>query len=460
MEILRKLGNFLTGQPARPGNRFVGAKRDERETPYKRKKAEPEKINLDRRGFLIKGAMLGGGLVVGGTTAKEVFELAEQWLSKGNPTPNTELEDEAEEQPEVENVNAAPLQEVINFNNPNRIKLGSEVIDEVQRFWHNQYGLGKLRKSFEDAYNNMGEWQVYLKQEFAKEFDQSFANKYGEENRQKALEIIYLAIPESHWQINAVSGAKATGPYQFMRRTAEKYDLKMSGGIDERKDPIKSARACARCIKDIFEVTKDWDLSLSGYNGGFIWHYITAAKADGKHLSYDGFLKWAEGNINLIRDDIKEKQPQLTEQQKERKFNHEISGYLENLNYPAKFNAVIGQIKEGLVKEQEETIIFKSIEIEHHKARTKKYIIRKGETVFGLAKKHHISSEELEAENPALAKRGLKIGEVINIPEPGNQRPTLDIIGRKRGISREHLAKLNPAINMNAPLPDGYKVRV
>ena len=83
------------------------------------------------------------------------------------------------------------------------------------------------------------------------------------------LELKYMAIIESALNPTAVSRARAKGMWQFIYSTARSYGLKINSYIDERFDPVKSADAAARYMKDAYDIFGDWSLAISAYNCGF-----------------------------------------------------------------------------------------------------------------------------------------------------------------------------------------------
>lgn len=81
-------------------------------------------------------------------------------------------------------------------------------------------------------------------------------------------ELMVMAIIESALNPKAVSWAGAKGMWQFMYHTAKRYDLHIDSFVDERFDPIKSADAAARYLRDAYKVFGDWNLAIASYNCG------------------------------------------------------------------------------------------------------------------------------------------------------------------------------------------------
>jgi len=282
---------------------------------------------------------------------------------------------------------ARPIKELINYHTVGRIDLTRIDVQEIlKNYWKKRYKESEgLRSSLERAYYEMGSYDKRLKRIFKK--------------AEVPEEYCYLAIPESHWDVNQRSGAGAVGYYQFTAETARRRGLNINDGNDERKDPLRSAWACAQELKYLYEKTKDWDLALSGYNGGQIWGYLHKDNKKNRNVPpYKDFLKYIEVKVNRTRDEIKHqeykqyevasgdtvgkiaqlynlkkeviislngikddkiKKGQIlkipySEEQREKDFNAimEKAGYFENLTYPAKFNAVNELIKEKFVYAQ------------------------------------------------------------------------------------------------------------
>jgi len=92
------------------------------------------------------------------------------------------------------------------------------------------------------------------------------AKIFAEENVPQQL--IFLSLPESGLNPHARSWARAMGIWQFMRNTARLYDLKVGFYVDQRLNPALSTKAAALYLKDLYYALGNWYLAIAAYNSG------------------------------------------------------------------------------------------------------------------------------------------------------------------------------------------------
>ncbi len=82
------------------------------------------------------------------------------------------------------------------------------------------------------------------------------------------IELRALPIIESALSATAVSRAGAVGLWQFMPATGKVYGLEINSLVDERRDPLLATRAACRYIRDLYDIYHDWPLAIAAYNCG------------------------------------------------------------------------------------------------------------------------------------------------------------------------------------------------
>jgi len=118
------------------------------------------------------------------------------------------------------------------------------------------------------------------------------------------VDLVYLALIESGFNLRAKSRAKAVGPWQFMKATGKRYGLKVDSWVDERRDPILSTQAAAAYLKDLYLMFESWYLAASAYNAGE-YKILRAIE----ELKTNNF--WRISQTNLIRRETKDYIPKL-----------------------------------------------------------------------------------------------------------------------------------------------------
>ncbi len=78
----------------------------------------------------------------------------------------------------------------------------------------------------------------------------------------------YVTITESSLRPYAVSSSGASGIWQFIPSTGERYGMRRSRGIDERFDFFKATEGALAYLKSLYEEFGSWILAMAAYNTG------------------------------------------------------------------------------------------------------------------------------------------------------------------------------------------------
>lgn len=99
----------------------------------------------------------------------------------------------------------------------------------------------------------------------------------------------YMAVVESSLKTYAVSTAKAVGPWQFMKGTAQKYGLRIDKWYDQRLNFEQSTDAALTYLSELYAIFGNWGMAIAAYNCGEN-RMIRSAKAQEFQNYYDADL--------------------------------------------------------------------------------------------------------------------------------------------------------------------------
>jgi membrane-bound lytic murein transglycosylase D len=313
-----------------------------------------------------------------------------------------------------------------------------EINDRVLAFLE-YYQKGRGRSSMEFGLERMGRYQPMIERIMKEEG--------------VPLDLIYLCQAESAFEPRALSRAKAKGMWQFISSRGKEYGLRQNWWLDERSDPEKSTRAAARHLKDLYQEFGDWYLAMAAYNSGpfrvqramertgadNFWSLaekralpretinyvpnILALTIIGKNPSKYGFnvtpaapldtervgvdkatdLRVIAEAINLPVDELRALNTHVlrwTTPPDEPDFQ-----LILPKGYADKFNEQIPTLPES------KRVLFRE------------HIVRKGDTLGGIAKKYGSSTTQLSQANNLGKKPVLKLGQTLIIPISGVTPP-------------------------------------
>jgi membrane-bound lytic murein transglycosylase D len=260
-------------------------------------------------------------------------------------------------------------------------------------------------------------------------------------------ELVYLPLIESGFDTSAKSRRKAVGPWQFISATARKYGLKINYWVDERRDPEKSTKAAAKYLKELYNRFGSWPLALAAYNAGEgkIYRAVRRVRTDDYwKIVKAGYLKRETRNYvarfiaaGLIAsdpekyglDDVDIHPPLRYEKvvitkpasisfiarcsNVSKSVIRELNPELKRWCTPPDVKTYEIKIPEGVKEEFLEC--FNSASASERMPRVP-YVIKKGDTIYEIAKRHRVSVKSVLLLNKGVNPRRLRPGRIIYLP--------------------------------------------
>jgi len=304
------------------------------------------------------------------------------------------------------------------------LEMNSQVLQAVSYFENRERG----RKTFEVWLQRAGKYLPMI------------YDIFEEEGLPK--ELAYLAMIESGFRPTITSRARAVGMWQFISATGRAYGLRIDDFVDERRDPVKSTRAAARHLKDLYEHwDNNWLVALAAYNvserriqreirrykttdfwkmrslprqtRSYVPTFIAAATIAGNPEKY-GFESpviqaWVYDDVPVTRQasiDVIAKAAGISEQKV-----IELNPELRNWITPNRAYSV------RLPKGTEETFVKNFTALPDDQLITKLiHTVRRGETLSYIARKYRSSVTQIMRVNNIRNTRTLQIGRKLVIP--------------------------------------------
>ena len=301
------------------------------------------------------------------------------------------------------------------------------------------------------------------------------------------LELRNLPIIESALNPKAVSRVGATGLWQFMLTTGKTYGLQVNSLVDERRDPIKASFAAAHYLSDLYKVFGDWNLVIAAYNCGpanvnkaiqrsggakDYWQiypylpketrgYVPAFIAVNYIMNYAPEHNICPLNPGIIKTGIDTVMvhdvlhfDQLNEMlgipmEDLRFFNPQFKeGIIPATDKKQYVLQLPEQYIDAFVSNEKDVYSFKTksgIDKEKLQEEMKKisdrsvHIVKKGETLSGIAKKYHVSVNQLKTWNN-LKTTNLKIGQKLIVYSSG---APMAQVGNSKPVERSTTQKIH-----------------
>ena len=262
-------------------------------------------------------------------------------------------------------------------------------------------------------------------------------------NRNLPIELLYIPVIESGFQITAKSKSGATGLWQFMMNSISPFGIKVNEYIDERRDFVKSTKGALQKLEENYRTLGNWELAVAAYNCGLgqiirttqrtktkdFWelvqkkelrqeteHYVPKLIAVTYILSQPrrfGINIWHKPfewvaiplrrqiSLDVLAEEAGIERDLLRRLNAELLHGITMHDNSRHLIVPTAHYENINR-----VLEQED---LKLLRYNYH-------IVSKGDTLWGMSRLYGTSLDLIEQHNPGISDRYLRIGETVVIP--------------------------------------------
>lgn len=273
-------------------------------------------------------------------------------------------------------------------------------------------------------------------------------------------EFFWLPLVESWFKINAYSRARALGLWQFIPSTGYKFGMIRDEWVDERMDVQKSTQAAIAYLKELHNMFGDWLTVLAAYNCGegrvlrvisrqrinyldgfwdlyrqlphetarYVPRFLATLHIVKNPQKYGFDLNATEKTINFETVKVN-KMMKLKDIAEKIEVSEEVLNILNselrykttpdheyNLKLPEeslqKFNLVASEIPQS----EKPQFVSASVRLPSVRPTLIKHRVRKGETIYSIAKKYNVSVSSIRSYNRLSSKKKLLRGRSLTIP--------------------------------------------
>jgi membrane-bound lytic murein transglycosylase D len=324
--------------------------------------------------------------------------------------------------------------------NPAEFDIPVVINDEVVKWM--RYFLGPGRKYYTRYLERSTRWVPMMHREIAA--------------RGLPKDLTYLSMIESGFSVGATSYASAAGLWQFMTYTGRDYGLRVDWWVDERRDPELATKAALAYLQDLSQMfSGDWWLAWASYNGGQ-GRVMKATRAAGTtdfwKISRGDWLHTETDNYvpKLIAAAIIGKHP---ERYGFVGLKYQSEFVFDTVKVPASTSVEVLARCAGLTEEQfveynpalrryalPPEPAQQSIRIPKDRAAAfeaelakvppeerltlQRHVVRRGESLAGIAKKYGISVDELAKVNRIGNVNRITVGMELVVPVSGSSTST------------------------------------
>jgi membrane-bound lytic murein transglycosylase D len=270
-------------------------------------------------------------------------------------------------------------------------------------------------------------------------------------------DLVYLALIESGFSNAATSRARAVGMWQFMKGTAKLYGLRVDSWVDERRDPYRATDAAARHLRDLNARFGSLYLAAAAYNAGAGkvsrgLRRLPDDESDSVNTDVTFFRLY---DTKLLRRETKDYVPKLIAAALIAKEPVKY-GFDLGAAQPAAYDSIIVPNMTGLdvIARLADTTVAAIREMNPQYLRLAtppnvpsivripagrgpatvagyaelpaskrvtfvEHIVKRGDTMGGIANRYHVSLRLLTDANPKVRGRALRLNSIIVVPTSG-----------------------------------------